>query len=673
MTCFTIARHAVPVREVYGGLSDLQHAMLHDEHRIRIFSAPTGAGKSYAFQRGVVRDGLRVLFVVPTRRLAANLAAALRRDLAAGGVAEDAIARRIVIWTSDERRRLEAEDPMVRVGRVRVRQLRQSDLAADEGRMILATPEGVAWGLLHPPRPDHGDSALNIADVLRGVDHVVFDEFHTIDPRGLGIAAAVAAITSRVRGGARLTFLSATPIDVRSALVDFGIDPACITSGRETVVTGAANETPGARAVHGDVEIGVTVEDDIPALLDRLAPEIRRCLDGESGIPPRQLVVIYDSKRELHRDKDALAAVLDRFGVTIDERLAINSTDDSVDRDLGAGFTIGSSHDPSAFRVLVATSSVEMGVTFRAGMMVMQPGHSAASFVQRIGRVARGDEPGRVVVAIPSKGHQDPDRRRLLGRLAALPPRVEIGDFVAACLESVVENFTPRDGELEREEMVFARMPARAAWCAALFWAALRRTWTSTTGTRETLDNFRTPKAGRIEVLLRTLEREGSTYAQWARQFVAEATILREIQPSVDIVDPDGNRRTVSWLDYASTAELTAMPTRYDTGRDRLEVFIDEPISAAGNVLSRLGGEYRSYEIETIWPHAVETDTVSHGRAVDEFCERLDKALKSRRSGARRHGCAMKAAAVLVQLTRIVPAPPRERRAGAVAEGSEIV
>jgi hypothetical protein len=74
-----------------------------------------------------------------------------------------------------------------------------------------------------------------------------------------------------------------------------------------------------------------------------------------------------------------------------------------------------------------------MGVTFHAGMMVIQPGHSVASFVQRIGRVARGDEPGRVVVAIPSKGLQDPDRRRLFARLSA-PPRVEIGDFVAACL-----------------------------------------------------------------------------------------------------------------------------------------------------------------------------------------------------------------------------------------------
>lgn len=673
MTRFTIARHAVPVREAHGGFTDLQHAMLHDSAPIRIFSAPTGAGKSYAFQRGVVRDGLRVLFIVPTRRLAENLAAGLRRDLAAEGLDEAAIARRIAIWTSDERLRLEREDPTVRVGRLRLRQLRQTDLAAGEGRMILATPESVAIGLLRPTRPEYGEIAINIADVLRGVDHVVFDEFHTIDPRGLGIAAAVAAITSRIIGGTRLTFLSATPIDVRSALVDFGIDPASIAIRRETVITGAADEIGNARAVHGDVDVAIIPEDDIPALLGRLEPEIRHCLEGEGEIPPRQLVVIYDSVRDLHRDKAALATVLDRLGIGITERLAINSFDDSVEHGVDGGFTIGSRQNPLGFRVLVATSSVEMGVTFRAGMMVMQPGYGAASFVQRVGRVARGDEPGRVVVAIPSKGLQEPERRRLFERLAALPPRLEIGDFLAACLESVVEHFETRAGELDREDGVFARMPARAAWCAALFWAALRRTWTSTRGTKETLDNFRTPKAGRLEALLRTLERERGTYAEWARQFVAEATILRDITPPVDLVDPDGQRRTVRWEDYASTAELMAMPTRYDAGRDRLEVLVDEPLDQRDGILSRLGGERWTRDVETFWPHSLETDFVPHRLATDEFLKRLDDALANRRSGARRHLAAMESAATLVRLTRIVPAPPRERRTGAVALGSGII
>jgi CRISPR-associated endonuclease/helicase Cas3 len=84
----------------------------------------------------------------------------------------------------------------------------------------------------------------------------------------------------------------------------------------------------------------------------------------------------------------------------LEERFAINSTDDS---------SIATSV-PASRLGRVTTSSVEMGVTFRTGMMVMQSGHSAASFVQHIGRVARGNEPGRVFVAISSKGLQDPDK-----------------------------------------------------------------------------------------------------------------------------------------------------------------------------------------------------------------------------------------------------------------------
>jgi len=130
MTRFTIARHAVPLGA--DGLSDLQHAMLRDPHPVRIFSAPTGAGKSYAFTRGVIDHGLKVLFIVPTRRLAENLAAGLRRDLAAEGRDEATIARHLAIWTSDERRRLLDANPDEKVGRLRLRQVREADLANGE-------------------------------------------------------------------------------------------------------------------------------------------------------------------------------------------------------------------------------------------------------------------------------------------------------------------------------------------------------------------------------------------------------------------------------------------------------------------------------------------------------------------------------------------------------------
>ena len=66
-------------------LSGMQRMLLSDTPWIRVVDAPTGAGKSYAFQKAVLpRDkqrGDNVLFVAPTRRLTENLADGLREGL----------------------------------------------------------------------------------------------------------------------------------------------------------------------------------------------------------------------------------------------------------------------------------------------------------------------------------------------------------------------------------------------------------------------------------------------------------------------------------------------------------------------------------------------------------------------------------------------------------------
>ena len=85
---FVIPRHAVP-SDPHSGLSPLQERMLNEAAPIRIFSAPTGAGKSYAYQKGMRERDERVLFIVPTRRLAQNLAQGLVSDLMHDGVPEE--------------------------------------------------------------------------------------------------------------------------------------------------------------------------------------------------------------------------------------------------------------------------------------------------------------------------------------------------------------------------------------------------------------------------------------------------------------------------------------------------------------------------------------------------------------------------------------------------------
>ena len=66
-----IPAHSVPTRA--SGLSPMQEQVLHSERFVRLVSAPTGTGKSYAFMQAVLNGNKRVLFIVPTKRLLQNL------------------------------------------------------------------------------------------------------------------------------------------------------------------------------------------------------------------------------------------------------------------------------------------------------------------------------------------------------------------------------------------------------------------------------------------------------------------------------------------------------------------------------------------------------------------------------------------------------------------------
>ncbi len=103
--CVIVARHAVPRGP--DGLSPLQHRILHDPAPVRVFSAPTGAGKSHAFIKAA-SEGRRVLFIVPTRRLAQNLAQDAADEMAQ---LSQPVLDAVGLWSSDERVRQQAIDP----------------------------------------------------------------------------------------------------------------------------------------------------------------------------------------------------------------------------------------------------------------------------------------------------------------------------------------------------------------------------------------------------------------------------------------------------------------------------------------------------------------------------------------------------------------------------------
>jgi len=644
----TIPRHAVS-SDPQTGLSGLQAAMMDDPAPIRIFSAPTGAGKSYAFQKAMRERGARILFIVPTRRLAQNIAQGLIGDLVDAGWSLEEARKRVAIWSSDERARLEAERPGLQVKKLRLAQIRDDGGAPRRGMMIVATQESIVHLLLGRMPGGGAMDPQSILDLLR-LDHVVIDEFHTIDARGMGLACALACVTSQIEGGARLTFLSATPIDVRATLVSFGVAPGMISVRQEDVVTGRADETPGLRAVHGDVTLRIEVGGGLLEALKTHEEKVRATLARTDA--GRQVVIIYDSLKRLMADKAALAAYFDRLGVPAAERLAINSMDDSVERASDGTFTFGSLNDPMRFKVLVATSSVEMGVTFKAGMILMEPGHEPCSFVQRIGRVARGDLEGSVVVHATQTQMDKAGWLRLICRhLEAGPRNLPVDAFIGAILAGARERFDISGLDPDAEDGNFRLMPQTAVWCAALFWIAMENAeWRKVI--RGSLAAFRPKKASRRGAMMGALERSPNRAAQaWGKAMLEEAKTLRLIVEKVRLIEPDGFSKAVPWHLYASTPELIDAPSFLDD-RDALCVQVSRPIA---EIEASFGGLRTRRREEVLLPHEQRTVMVDADRLRDDWRRAVEACLKQPGLTETDREAA-ETALKIVMLTGIVPA-----------------
>ena len=530
-------------------------------------------------------------------------------------------------------------------GRLRFRQIRGLELP-EGGCMIIATPESVAWMLLRPSYRPRGAPAIDLSDLVR-FDHVVFDEFHTIGARGLGLAAAIVQVAARACGSAHVTFLSATSIDIETPLVAFDIPVECIQAASEQVVTGDEAATGDARAVHGDVDYRFVESGTMLDTLRTNERAVRSCLDGE-----RKVVIVFDSLTDLYRERQDLAEWCEEIGVPRSERLTINSIDDSTatgDDDL---FDSGSQHDPMNYKMLFATSAVEMGVTFHAGLMVMDPGHDAASFMQRAGRVARGDQPGEVIVRTNARSvDRAPWLRTLMEKLPDDGSSIEIGDFTKTVLTSDRKKFNCSEVDFSNDPpRTFRSMPQRAVWCAAVFWAALERAGHLRLGQRRTLGSFSPPKAKYVLARLREIDESGLEPAgKWTKSFLHEALRFRIILPRIKVVDATGNCRSVPWNMYASHIDLRNAPFVMKDNGDielRLDRRLDEVVRTSETTRW-------TRHVEALFPHEHQVVRIGEREQDTAWLREAKVALRSPLSATQQR--ALEAACVLVRLSRIVP------------------
>lgn len=608
----TIKRHCVPT-DPTTKLSPLQAGLLNCPEKVRIVDAPTGAGKSFAFQRALLDQAARVLFIVPTRRLAQNLIRSLSEDLEKAGWSAEKIQAKIALWSSDKTQQLKKAG-FKEIGVRRVREIYELDTTRSGGEMIMAVPEVVSHLLLRT-YSKQGQSDVGIFDFLACFDHIVFDEFHTITAKGFGFAAVFAKLAAQLPNyRAKVSFLSATPLDVQPVLAKLAVPDDQIVVLRETV-------GESGRVIHGDVvlrfEATASLADLLATYIETVKAEIAE---------NRQVVIIYNALIDLQQQIPQLEQILSQAGIQPQDCLLINSLDDSRPevRKPGA-FAVGRLQPPERFKVLIATSGVEMGVTFEANVLLMEPGREPLNFLQRYGRAARGDYTGQVIVRVDDAIRKNQPWVRQLQQWAEQQAGqvTTIQALTEQLSQSVVKAF--KAPLTDDKPTYFGKLPNRAAYTTGLYWQALIKHRSNQKHRANQLIELAPIQAKTIYKFLarvRKLETNkqfSKAAKRWCDRFEAEALILRDIGRSVRVVSSNNDyfMARVLWLQrYAPDVLQSGRWTIGDDG--------DEEIHISGCFRPAKKPAYVPEQVCVLFPHTQSSEPLKVGNElVDSWCRLL--------------------------------------------------
>jgi len=545
----TIAAHCVE-SVTDDGLSELQQQLLTCEKPIRIADAPTGAGKSFAFQKGMMKYEHRILFIVPTKRLAQNLIRSLLEDLvkppSEGGAGwdEQKARNKVSLWSSDGTQKLK-EEGITKIGVHRVRELFKLDETREGGEMIIAVPESVNYILLRDVKfRSNGQTDVGIFHFLNAFDHIVFDEFHTIQTRGFGLAALFAKLAAALwqdgeKVRAKISFLSATPVNIMPVLTGLEIEETLIESLSERVGT-------TGRTIHGDVQLHFANIDSLPELMLQHTEAMQAQVANQ-----RQTVVIYNKLEDLQRQISALEQAVLAANIQPEDCLLINSIDDSkADLKQVGRFTVGRNQNPLDFKVLITTSSVEMGVTFKADLLLMEPGFEPMNFLQRYGRVARGNHQGQVIMRFDE---EFADKKPWLRELWAWyieneGSHLHINDLTTVLCQSVAKRF--KDGT-QNQTKYYACLSNRAIYTASLYWHVIMNHFSSNRHRQAHLKRYCPSVAKTIFGKLKEIQKMASSeqfkeaVTEWCQRLQQEMLTMRDIEPRIRIIDGEGQSSLV--------------------------------------------------------------------------------------------------------------------------------
>lgn len=347
-----------------------------------IITAPTGTGKSYAFPFPVLKSKntpkgiddveiVRGLIVLPTNALISELTESFRETYNEQGVIVNQL-------TGPELNKHNVKG---------LERWKKAMEIAAESDILITNPDLINFAMhggYHQFTWTNKTPNTRFSSFLDKFNYIVFDEYHLYDE------AQIANILTLIKlrafflpnekpkkgsvNGVRFLFVSATPeIGLKNILEEEDYDYT-------EIIEGIVNEQKNARAIHGALEVEFFDSKDIKALVRSKIPEILEVLKTKKAL------LILDKLRDVQELAKELAPSLS--GYTIYQSTGYVSKSENHTEKVKAA------------NLIIATNKAEVGVNYDVEYCIMETGRYFQNFVQRFGRVSRGDLSGKVVIAV---------------------------------------------------------------------------------------------------------------------------------------------------------------------------------------------------------------------------------------------------------------------------------
>ncbi|MGI6322254.1 MAG: type I-D CRISPR-associated helicase Cas3' [Bacteroidales bacterium] len=338
-----------------------------------IVTAPTGTGKSYAFPFPVINakkspkpfdEGrIRGLIVLPTNALIDELSENFSKTYPFLNV------KKITGRTLDELT-VKGFDRWSKI----------NELCKGNTDLVITNPDIINYAMHggYHQNAWQNTGRNNFYNFLEYFGYIIFDEYHLYDEAQIANLLTLVYLRDiflQENNKIKFFFVSATPEkSLKDLLINKGYQV-------EEIIENIVEDENHSRAIHGliNVEFCSTLNQKVP--INEYRSEIKNIID--SG---KRVLIVLDKLNEVQLLSDDLAA-------QFPESVIYQST----------GYTPKTENQQQKINeanIIVATNKAEVGVNYNVEYCIMQPGKYYQNFVQRFGRVARGDLEGKVVVSL---------------------------------------------------------------------------------------------------------------------------------------------------------------------------------------------------------------------------------------------------------------------------------